>query len=572
MNLQQIRDAVYDQVDWEPDPTEEANALADRFINRALYQMVLDAPFCFHQQERRIATQPDVEPTLATDTLTLVTDTGITGNPLNPWVFQADLAVGTTDAVVWKTDRSWDARTLVITVDGVEHTRRIRTIWINDEGTRVYISIEVPWDKDTYGSGPFADWKVQTDTYFFPDDVIEYKSCRAVGDFPGREVKILSEDDAETIGIVDRWVGTGGGPPRWGYRRHHEQIPGPNVPPSVGDATGLPGLKGSPKWLGPDVPGQFEYCVTYCWGKRDTDWQNSGVARYNDDGSLWLDNATGRADSNIVYGRNRFREPLFESAPSPVSDAHTVLPPDEPDQGSFTASPAVAVTLPNITFMLGFLAKGTVATSTAFERLQHTESGWHVRIYRRRLTAQFTDPLFGTNTYEQLGVGVGGQHFAGLNRLDIHDAFFLLAEFKISDLNEGIFIDDGTLLPDYNRRLREVHGYQSIRWYPKPDARYEMALRVVARPQRLISVSDTPPIHEPACEALIHLAVSYMREHLKDYAGSQVAEKRYWDSVGKVRKRYGNLKPGDEPTTRRAARVRSTKRSRFGRLYPIEDT
>ena len=90
----------------------------------------------------------------------------------------------------------------------------------------------------------------------------------------------------------------------------------------------------------------------------------------------------------------------------------------------------------------------------------YRESGWWVRIYRRRATADFTN--YGNlKTIVGVSDSAGGATITGLNKLDLPTVFFLLAETKIDDVNRGIFYDNGRIIPDYHRRLKVVHGYQA---------------------------------------------------------------------------------------------------------------
>ncbi|NIN66711.1 MAG: hypothetical protein GTO63_18890, partial [Anaerolineae bacterium] len=54
-----------------------------------------------------------------------------------------------------------------------------------------------------------------------------------------------------------------------------------------------------------------------------------------------------------------------------------------------------------------------------YAQLQNFLSGWHVRIYRRRHTANFTNYQFLSNV---------GREANSLNKMDIPDQYFLLAE------------------------------------------------------------------------------------------------------------------------------------------------
>lgn len=565
MNLEQIREHVWGAVDQAPRQTEEGRVIVDRFINRALRKMALEAPYCFHADRVSVRAQPDVEPTLDTDTISLAADSHTT--TVDPWTFLADLAVGTTDAVEWDITRRWDGRLIVITDgNGVQRVRQIQTVFLNDAGTQYGFTIDRPWDVDNWGSGPFATWRILTRDYFLPPEVVSVDSARVVSEDFGRgDMVFVNQDRAEEQGMVGIGRVSGSGPPRFAWRQKHVQIPGPNTAPDV--EIDDPGKEGGQAWMGPEPFGEFEYCFTYSYGKRDTEWHSQGKGYHLDDGGLWENDVTSYVLSKdpVAVSPNRYKEPLFESAPSPVSDAVTVVPPEEVDDDVWQETGAVCITFPNIEFMLGYLAKGLKSPgSTAFERPHHRRSGWHIRLYRRRKTDTYFDTagVSGANAYEQLGVAMSGQHYTGLQKLDIQDGFYLMAEIALDDLNEGKWCDRGEIHPDYRRRLRNVHGYQGFGVYPNPDGEYELEFRVVTQPEELVSDSDVPPIHEPACEALIQLARAMVCGKINDLNGKNDAMREYRQSLYSVAQEYGDIIPGDEPRTRRAARVHSSKRGR----------
>ena len=87
MNLSDIRDRVFSQVDWAPTQSVDAIARVDAFINRAYYQLAIDAPFLFFQDQLLLATQADVVPqavyTAPTDTVAVRPD---------PWVLRRSIS------------------------------------------------------------------------------------------------------------------------------------------------------------------------------------------------------------------------------------------------------------------------------------------------------------------------------------------------------------------------------------------------------------------------------------------------------------------------------------------------
>tara|TARA_R100000808_G_C2109473_1_gene124012 strand:+ start:132 stop:743 length:612 start_codon:yes stop_codon:yes gene_type:complete len=108
--------------------------------------------------------------------------------------------------------------------------------------------------------------------------------------------------------------------------------------------------------------------------------------------------------------------------------------------------------------------------------------------------------------------------------------------------------------PDYFERLKETHGYQTVRLNPLPDARYEIECRVLRRPAKLLNDTDAPRIHEEAVQALIEKCLIYFYELQGSMELSQNAERRYTDTLRTLTKRYAML-PRIRPT-KKFARVR----------------
>jgi hypothetical protein len=546
--LKDIRASVFARSDAAPDGTTTAVTVANNLINDALQQMALDAPFLFWEEEVRFTVGLDAESASATDLLKVATEgAAFAPDPtsFNPWVLQSQLDTGAlVDRVVWPSNGSWNGRMIdIIEPDGTIHTNRIRDVWIETPAGSAddyyMISLWKPMPDNAYADGGGNDsvqwtnlrFRVYDSEYYFPDDVIELKSMRLVGKpYP---IEIIAQDEAERIGLVDDQFDSGQGQPRFAYRRGHFQIPSPNVAPDVEAA--------NPDWEGPEPPGEFEYIITYCWGHRSFEHLNPGIRKWND--------KTTDPDSGV----GRLREPLWESSPSPVSSAITV-----PDATAPNILPsAVSVKVPNVEYMQGFLLDGTYnhgAGSAGFARVNSEHSGWWVRIWRRRKTATLTN-------YSVFGTPANSQGITGLanSKLDIQDAFYLLDEFDITIANTGVYIDNGSVIPDYHRRLRNVHGYQAVRFHPRPNAFYEVACRVTRRPQALVSESDAPPIHPEASKPLVDLSLSLWYERLKEPQNAAMSYARYQDGLMALRKRYGDLRAQSEPARKRPARVRGIR-------------
>lgn len=567
MNLKGIRDAIFAQADWAPTQSPEALVRVNRYINRAYNQISLEAPFLFFEAILKFATQPDAAPTLATDTIsiTAATDTNLPTTSRNPWVFQVNLATGTTGAVVWPTDRSWDGRMIEIEVNGVTYRNRIRAVWSGSSGAGIdrMFTVEKPWDYQKLGYGPFAKWRVYTEAYYLPDDVISVKSARLFLGGENWPLKVASQGEAEDLSFMDKRNVTAHGTPRTMYRRPHFQIPAPTGAPVLSSFGGAAGVM---DWYGPEPPGQFQYVFTYCWGKRDMQFRNPNGAYWGDYAEDVLNQDTvAPGFSATTNASHRMREPLWESAPSPASIVGT--PSIKIGEG-VPFSSCVGVGFPNIDYMQGFFTTGTKHAATAFSRKNMPQSGWYIRIYRKRITADFTN-------YDQLGTAANTQRIHGaadLKNIESPNAYYLLTELNIDELNDGQWYDRGEVIPDYSRRLRDVHGYQGIGLYPYPGKRYEVDVRCVRRPQELEDDQDVPLVHAEACEAIIARALVYLRESEGTTDLAMAAMAQYERAMSNLTKRYGSLLPSSRLVNRKMTRARPGRRrhGNYRRWYTLE--
>jgi len=243
-------------------------------------------------------------------------------------------------------------------------------------------------------------------------------------------------------------------------------------------------------WVGPEPTGEFEYLFTYVWGQQEV-WSHS----------------PGPETQTVLTGVSERYEPYWESSPSEPSKA----------QNNIVSVNSVKLTLPNIDFMMGF---GDAASA------RYGRSGFRKRIYRRRL--QSSDPT-----------------------IEAPNTFFLLDEV---DGLTTTYYDNGSITPDYQRPLREVHGYQTFRLYPRPSKRYRLVLRATRRPRELTDDSDSPYLTKDGIEVLILRTMMFLYESQGNAAMADRAERQYIRALSSLRKRYGDLRPANKPRRRPIAR------------------
>tara|TARA_Y100000593_G_scaffold53725_1_gene100548 strand:- start:1033 stop:2604 length:1572 start_codon:yes stop_codon:yes gene_type:complete len=511
MNLKDIRNAIFSQADWAPTQSTDAIDRVNAFINRAYGQMAEEAPFLFFEDTLHFATLPDV-----VDDGSLVDLTGApTADSLNvstndPYVLERTTN-GTSNGIDWRVDDYWNGRMLEIEkADGTKVRRLIRDIW--NAGGKDQISLYQPWPNTT-DSG--LVYRIFNQAYYLPDDVIEVNTVRLYSQNEAWPLEVCSQYEAEMLSFKDIPKNVVAGIPRVIYRDAHFQLETPTIAPDLS----LPGTLESPvnPWLGPDPAGQFKYVYTYAWGYRDGDSTRGGhVQNYGPRGTL-LSNQTAPAARPI---------PRWESGPSPAASVTAT-----------NGGAGVLIKTPNLDFMQGF---GRAADA----RYQH--GGWRKRIYRQRVTIDGTVP--------------GGWNAAsGQFNQETPDTYYLLADIPAYQVDHT---DRGLVVPDYHCRLREVHGYQALRMYPRPDKRYEVEVRCTRRPPELRDDSDVPLIHKDAINSLVQKAIALVYEAQGNMDLADRSLNRYDRDLFTLTKRYGDLRYPGVPLLRRPARAPSLTGSR----------
>lgn len=448
MNLGDVRKRVLEQLDWQPTQSSDFVALVDRLINRSYQTLSREAPYLFWEQKVRIATQVD------TASVSGVAADRLAVNSSDTYVLER--AESPASGATWVTDGTWDGREIEATdAAGQTHRRTIREVWNDGGDAKDRISIDRPWPNNTDTA---MTYRIFTDRYYLPEDTIELRSATLFTDTNYR-LSVATQYDMERLQLQD-FKGRHIARPEIIYRNAPFRLDAPTLAPVVA-------ADSNNAWQGPDPAGKFDYVYTYCWGRRDDDF----------------DTALGK------------KYPKWESPPSPASSTLAT---------TFSGL-AITVNLPDVDFMLNFGTAGT-------KRLNR--SGYYIRIYARRYTRD------------------GGP------RIETPEVFFLVGEVAGS---AETYTHDGSELLDYQNRLRDKHGYQSITFYPMPDARYEVDLRVLARPKSLVNDQDTPLIHEDGTEALILKTLQMLHRHNGSEQAAVFSQEEYDRTLRNLTKRYGSI-------------------------------
>lgn len=511
MNRADIRQAIYDQIDWQPDTSEQAEAKVNRFINRAYLQLALDAPFLFFEDKEHFRTQPTVTSvkTITNDGLTQTAESGSgdssegVEHPGLVWErsysITAAYAPTGDDASIteWPRDpesyagvvpHPWDGRWLEITDStGQVHRRRIRHVWWKrtpssppvDTHTD-YITLDRPLDLRSFSTDSSEytklDYRIYTQSYYLPADTIEVRSLRTYDDTRREPISLIYTEEAEEQWWDDIQGTSAAGSPRKAFRTDFFQMPTPTYKPitSVGSGT----------WSDKDLQpfGTFEFFYTICWGTKD-------VTR------------TAIGDIAAAGEANRF--PRFESAPSPISDPVTVT----------SSTEQVNITLPNFGAKFGF-------GHDSVNNIEKDKSGFWKRIYARR-----TDTADSGTTRAKLG--------------DSADFFFV----GVTSGSDQSFSYSGQLLNN-SEPYRQTNGYSGIQLSPMPDAEYDVDVRYLRKPQPLNHDQAVPRVPPEAMDVILHSTLTLLYESLGNSELSMVSQAKYQQSLVTLTKRYGSLPTG----------------------------
>ena len=378
-------------------------------------------------------------------------------------------------------DGTWDSTMHLEFTDpsGQKHRRQALTWWRAVVGVDKvsYVTLDRPWP-DALVVTDLMAFRVYQREFYVRDDVMEVL-------FPGRvynesrhRVWSVSAGEARRQDLDD--YGTEDvGPPRRMWRGRHTQLPAPSRVPTL---EALPEL--GRVWAGPERQGTFQVCYTLVKGRTSDEWQDSPLG---------------------------IRDPVFESAPSPVSASFNYK--------TTPSTTALKMVAENIDAITGFDVAGSI---------RRGRSGYRIRFYIARTDVFFT--------------GAGTPAF---NLVETKGVFYLLAEVNASSsLNTdgtAAYIWDGSVSPDYFRPLKHSTGYYSYRVYPHQDARYEVDFKVLRLPVKFQTDTDTAPIQRDAIPTLVELILHYVALlDGADQQGAQIHLNRYEDLARKFRARYAN--------------------------------
>lgn len=230
-------------------------------------------------------------------------------------------------------------------------------------------------------------------------------------------------------------------------------------------------------WLGDAQEGKFRFCITRFRGATHQLWQKAPSGQTQD--------------------------PVLESEPSPESTAFNHA------SGS-NAGKAMTISFTSIDQQLEFAGTGG---------LRDGHSGYGTRIWVAR------------DLIRTAGAGT-------LNAVDADGVFYLLDEVSGETTS---YTWDGSVVPDYSRRLQASNGYYPWKLYPIPDQNYELDIEGFQAPQELVHDQDSPPLNEKFIPAYENLLLSILCEmDGADLSASSFYRQRYDKAIRMARSELGN--------------------------------
>ena len=526
MNRADIRQAVFDQIDWQPDTSSDYKNKLNRFINRAYQQLVLDVPFLFFEDKAHFRTQIDISANtgITNDGVTQVTSSINTSGLVwsRSYIINGGVPGGVDASIVeWDLDpftyvtkevpHPWDGRWVEITDStGRVHRRRIRRLWYTEDtqvglGTHIdYFSLDKPLDLREFASVSSEytqlDYRIYTHSYYLPSDTIEVRSLRIWSEERREPISLIYTGEAEDQWWDDIQGTSSSGTPRKAFRTDYFQLPSPVLKPEVETRKSLSSW--DDKYSQPQ--GTFEFFYTICWGALDR----------------------ARVVTSNLSDVSEHRRPRWESAPSPLSGQVVLSSPVED----------IRITLPNIGAPYGFAPDDG--------EIEDGKSGYWKRIYARRVVSDRT----ATSTQAIVG--------------DPED-YFLVGWQKGSSTN---FTFNGNLI-NFDEPWRDIHGYSGLQLSPLPDKAYDVDIRYLRKPHPLNTDQAVPRIPPEAIEVLVQKTVVLVYESLSNHELLPLSMQKYERMLVTISKRYGSLPSG----VFRKRLGRAEGRGRRGHRFLIEE-
>jgi hypothetical protein len=435
-------------------------------------------------------------------------------------------------------DQTWDGVMHLEITDpnGRKRRRQSREWWYDAAAESYYVSIDRPWF-DT-GASTMA-FRIYQPEFFLPGNTTKVLTPLRLFDDSEQLIGQISGGTARREAMPDYDQGVQGRPTDF-WRGRFFQMPTPTEAPTVSRAeeSNTDGVISYLPWLGPVQEGKFEFCYTWAWGRREQEW--------------------GQSTGN-------FADPVWESAPSPVSEPFDhgtefdILKDDATT--AYEGGRAVVIQCSNLEEMLDFMGDpagirlGASPYPPTDAPLRYGRSGVRLRVYVRRVATYTTRGPAGTATSPTII-----RESYRMNRAEADEKFYLLAElnpldqdktlsamttpqYKVSSVTwQGGPINtfpaltaENNMPPDMSRQLRKVTGYYAYHLNPLPDQDYDIDISLLRQPEELVNDNDQLPIKQEAFAAFMELALAFMS---RLDGVDQAAERKHRDIYAKLVRRF----------------------------------
>lgn len=409
---QNLRSAVFERLDWNPNPSTTAISRCNDRINEALRSIRTEVPLLFQKVLWRFWTKPDFNPA-STDTVSVYLETG--GTFRDPWVFVRDTPnsdIAAADLLEVDGTRTGDA-IYITDSDGVTHRREIRSVhnvlYGSPAVTHQFIVLDQPWMDQTASE---VTWRVATEHVPIPWWIGKISSISPQGQSPGQmdflpsTTRVGPNRSSDIMNSYpDRYFGRV-------FQLGTRDIPRPRRAPTATSITGT-------LWVGPTPPGTYSFKTTLVYGFHDS---RHGFSLPSEHYSP-LSGGEGPGDYRRLH-------PKYESAPSPVSSSVS----STASGGSFTS---ILLTLNDQEFLLGFGHPGTAR--------QH-RSGLYTAIYaKREANASYSTTHPGSTARPS---GYSPTFGSATTNLDTDDNWYLV---DIIPASQYEYVFDGRQVLEYGR-------------------------------------------------------------------------------------------------------------------------
>jgi hypothetical protein len=249
---------VSHHLNWGPSLSEEFERMALTAIRNALTTNAEAHPWMYREQEFELPLEADVicDETDEEDRVWRHDD--------DPFVLiREDVAVA--DGDVWPTDGEWRTRYIRIeNEDGETEVRRICDVWKTTvPGSPPTNTFKIAVDRALTITGEDLSYRVYTRFYQLPQGTINLvqNQVSIKGQTGNAEVRPASDMRYDMFDPEDRDASASRVNFRW-FSSAQESLPTPPREPLVELDTGEEPVL----WEGPDLPGTFQYAVSWGWG------------------------------------------------------------------------------------------------------------------------------------------------------------------------------------------------------------------------------------------------------------------------------------------------------------------